>query len=78
MPNLSRCQVLGTMTAAGAMIAAGEPAFAVAFSSSAGASDLDRRLAELERADAYTLMPSATGTQRDETIAAIGRLAARV
>ncbi len=52
MPTLSRRQVLGTMTAAGAMLAAGQPAFAAtsASTTSAATSDLDQRLAELERA----------------------------
>ncbi|MDN3524571.1 class A beta-lactamase [Halomonas sabkhae] len=51
MPTLSRRQVLGTMTAAGAMLAAGQPTFAAASSTSADATDLKRRLAELERAE---------------------------
>ncbi|WP_205742508.1 class A beta-lactamase [Halomonas borealis] len=67
MPNLSRRQVLGTMTAAGAMLAAGQPAFAATSASptSAATSDLERPLGELERsADdrvGVALMNVATG-----------------
>ena len=65
MPTLSRRQVLGTMTAAGAMLAAGQPTFAAASSTSADATDLKQRLAELERAEGdrvgVALMNVATG-----------------
>ncbi|QFT86168.1 Beta-lactamase precursor [Halomonas sp. THAF12] len=49
MPTLSRRQVLGTMTAGGAMLAVGQPAFASASTTSAEAADLERQLGELER-----------------------------
>lgn len=49
MPTLSRRQVLGTISAAGAMLAAGQPAFAASSTTSSGAADLERQLGELER-----------------------------
>ncbi|WP_026068256.1 class A beta-lactamase [Halomonas smyrnensis] len=65
MPTLSRRQVLGTISAAGAMLAVGQPAFASASTSSSGAADLERQLGELERsADdrvGVALMNVATG-----------------
>lgn len=49
MPTLSRRQVLGTISAAGAMLAVGQPAFASASTTSSGSADLERQLGELER-----------------------------
>lgn len=65
MSNLSRRQVLGTMTAAGAMLATSHSALAVTSTTSADARHLEQRLGELERADddrvGVALMNVATG-----------------